>query len=71
MTQNDLNRAVARQTGETVGTISHRGFGQLSPLSPEPDAEDLILDWDHVHASRNVALFPQPGRLKTAVCDQR
>ncbi len=66
MTQNDLNRAVARQTGETVGTISHRGFGQLSPLSPEPDAEDLILDWDHVHASRNVALFPQPGRLKTA-----
>ena len=71
MTQNDLNRAVARQTGETVGTISHRGFGQLSPLSPEPDAEDLILDWDHVHASQNVALFPQPGRLKTAVCDQR
>jgi hypothetical protein len=71
MTQNDLNRAVARQTEETVGTISHRGFGPLSPLSPEPDAEDLILDWDHVHASRNVALFPQPGRLKTAVCDQR
>ena len=71
MTQNDLNRAVARQTGETVGTISRRGFGQLSPLSPEPDAEDLILDWDHIHASRNVALFPQPGRLKTAVCDQR
>ncbi len=67
MTQNDLNRAVARQTGETVGTISHRGFGQLSPLPSEPDAEDLILDWDRVQAARNVALFEHPGRLKTAV----
>ncbi len=67
MTQNDLNRAVARQTGETVGVISHRGFGPLSPLSPEPDAEDLILDWDQVQAARNVALFEQPGRFKAAV----
>ncbi len=67
MTQNDLNRAVARQTGETVGLISQRGFGQLSPLSPEPDAEDLILDWDRVQATRNVALFEHPGLLKTAV----
>ena len=67
MTQNDLNRAVARQTGETVGVISHRGFGPLSPLSPEPDAEDLILDWDRVQTAQNVALFEQPGRFKAAV----
>ena len=67
MTQNDLNRAVARQTGETVGRISRHGFGQLVPLPPEPPAEDLILDWDCVQAARNVALFQPPGQLKTAV----
>ena len=67
MTQNDLNRAVARQTGETVETVSRRGFGQLVPLPPEPDAEDLILDWDRVQAARNVALFEQPVQLEAAV----
>ena len=67
MTQNDLNRAVARQTGETIDTVSRRGFGPLVPLPPEPDAEDLILDWDRVQATRNVALFQPPGQLKTAV----
>ena len=38
MTQNELNRAVAEATGETVSEISSRGFGllQLRPPAGEP-----------------------------------
>lgn len=38
MTQNELNRAVADATGETVGEISSRGFGLLNqrPATDEP-----------------------------------
>lgn len=59
MTQADLNRAVARMTGETVDLVSRRGFGMLDPLPHEPDPEDLIVDWDHAALERNVALFEQ------------
>ena len=44
MTQNELNRAVASVTGETVSEISSRGF---SPLSAEPYDSGLEpIDWD-------------------------
>ena len=57
MTQNDLNRAIARATGETVNEISHLGF---QPLNLEPvDAEDRFIDWDAVQLERNVAVFEQ------------
>ena len=38
MTQNELNRAVAEATGETVSEISSRGFGllELRPPAGEP-----------------------------------
>ncbi len=53
MTQNDLNRAVAHATGETIGAISHLGF---SLAMPEEVAFDPVpspwLDWDEVDASR-------------------
>lgn len=58
MTQNDLNRAVARATGETVSEICRRGFGPADPTTvvfdPEPlNAEiDRYLDWDIVNADR-------------------
>jgi hypothetical protein len=35
MTQNELNRAVACATGESVSEISSRGFSLLTPLPEE------------------------------------
>ena len=57
MTQNDLNRAVARATGETVNEISHLGF---QPLDLEPvHAEDRFIDWDALQLERNIAVYEQ------------
>lgn len=61
MTQARLDRAVARATGESLGTISRRGFSIADPASvchdPEPLDMPSIVDWDDVHASR-IALMP-------------
>lgn len=51
MNQNDLNRAVARATGETVSTIKRIGFLIADPSRPiaDPDTHDLggrVIDWD-------------------------
>lgn len=35
MTQNELNRAVAEATGESISEIRSRGFTQLMPLPKE------------------------------------
>mgnify|MGYP006969347204 FL=1 len=44
MTDNELNRAVARATGETVSEIRSRGFIPLAPLptEPEPNPHDWM-----------------------------
>jgi hypothetical protein len=56
MTQNELNRAVARVTGETVSEISSRGF---SPLPADPYDSGLEpIDWDWLDQSRSVAVLP-------------
>ncbi len=54
MTQAELDRAVAAKTGESVDTISQRGFVLLtpSPIEREPDWEPLTMDWDEVDQSR-------------------
>lgn len=44
MTQSDLDRAVARATGDSVATVRHLGF-QLEDVFPE-DFEDLDVDED-------------------------
>ncbi len=53
MTQQELNREVANQTGETVHTINSMGF---SPLRPEIPIEErlipLMVDWDEVDRIR-------------------
>jgi hypothetical protein len=54
MTQADLDRAVAAATGESVNTISRRGFVLLTPTPTE--REPLVVDWDELDANR-VALF--------------
>jgi len=51
MTQLDLNKAVARVTGETVSLVNHFGFHLADPLDvtydPEP-RQPLMLDWDNM-----------------------
>lgn len=44
MTQRDLNRAVARATGESVDTIEQMGFGPLD--EPAGDRGPNTIDWD-------------------------
>jgi hypothetical protein len=68
MTQNELNRAVARATGESVRTIAELGFCLADPEAMEhdpgprhgigDDPEDKILDWDELEAGRNVPVVP-------------
>ena len=57
MTQKDLNRAVARATGECINTITDLGFSLADPVvveyDPEPcNIEDKILDWDALDSSQ-------------------
>lgn len=57
MKQSDVDRAVAHATGETVGTIRRRGFGEMVMLAvfdPEPDAalQPQTVDWDQLDAER-------------------
>ena len=70
MTQAELNRAVAKTTGETVSTIAEMGFSIADPsiveYDPEPanlvDAlEAKFIDWDRVDAERYVPLVLQPA----------
>ena len=59
MTQAELNRAVARATGETVKTIAGMGF---VPLTPTPIEQDpLVVDWEELDAQR-VSVLPQRCR---------
>ena len=51
MFQSELNRSVARATGESVSRIARLGFLLADPCEPiaDPHAEELgpwVLDWD-------------------------
>ena len=64
MTQRDLNRAVARATGETVDTIEQMGFG---PLDESPDdLEPNTIDWD-AHDDARLAMQSVRRRRLTTV----
>lgn len=59
MTQRELDRQVAVVTGENLCEIRQRGFSCANPdvvdHDPEPcdvDIEDMIVDWDALHAQR-------------------
>jgi hypothetical protein len=59
MTQADLNRAVAAQTGESVRRIARLGFSLLEPpddeYEPEPVRSPQMVDWDALDTSRRAA----------------
>ena len=70
MTQHDLNRSVAKATGESIRTVAEFGFGLADPddvcFDPEPaDVEDMIVDWDELDA-RRVGILPQQRELVSA-----
>ena len=57
MTQAELDREVARATGESMRTISSLGFVPLTVRPMERDREPLTVDWDEVDRRRDVR-FP-------------
>ena len=53
MTQRELNREVASQTGESIQTIQSLGFSPLREIIPvEERQEPLMVDWDEVDRNR-------------------
>lgn len=65
MTQQEIDDAVAKVTGEDLPQIRQRGFVLADPMNVQFDPEPCVLppqvlDWDQVQLERNVALFSQP-----------
>ena len=62
MTQREINRAVARATGEDLSEISRRGFSIADPavigFDPEPCELAESIDWDELDGERGVSLLP-------------
>jgi len=57
VTQRELNRALARTTGESVRAISRFGFSLVDPDVPDGDLDvsDIgprMVDWDRLEADR-------------------
>ncbi|MBN2579368.1 MAG: hypothetical protein JXB10_10285 [Pirellulales bacterium] len=61
MTQAQLNRAVSRATGESLSTITCRGFVPLTVGPMESERRPLVVDWDRLDALRPRYL-PQRSR---------
>jgi hypothetical protein len=69
MTQSQLDRAVARATGESLSTIRHRGFTVVEmPTTELPDdpAAPQVVDWDALEAARTGLLPRQTRRQRLA-----
>ena len=63
MTQQQLDRAVARATGEDVRAVRRLGFSIADPAEtlydPEPyDLSPQVVDWDELDQERNVPVCP-------------
>ncbi|MBI2823139.1 MAG: hypothetical protein HYX69_00445 [Planctomycetia bacterium] len=68
MTQAQLEREVARATGESVSTIRHRGFSIVDmpaiKLLDDPASAQTV-DWEAIDEAR-IALFPDRTRRRMA-----
>ena len=71
MKQEDLDRAVARVTGEAVSTIKRLGFLLVDPAnSLDPDSDEHgphVIDWDLLQAQRNESSTWRPSHEPTPV----
>ncbi|HEY3965159.1 MAG TPA: hypothetical protein VGM05_11460 [Planctomycetaceae bacterium] len=77
MTQRDLNRAVARVTGESVDVIERMGFGPVEDTSGDassaPSGEfsgdhgPSMIDWDAGDDARLAVRSVRRRRLATAI----
>lgn len=56
MTQAELDRQIAEATGESLRTISQRGFVPLRPIAYEREREPLVVDWDELDRDRRRAV---------------
>jgi hypothetical protein len=61
MHSTELHQALARATGESIGTLRQRGFSLVVPdhSDPEfiwPEAEPRVVDWDRLQADRRRAV---------------
>ena len=56
MNQRQLNREVAKATGESICTIAQRGFSLDRWIPTETDI--CPIDWDLEEARRHTALLP-------------
>jgi hypothetical protein len=58
MTRSQLNRAVARATGDERDIISSRGFSLVdeTPAIDENDLDEVIADWDRIRADESGSL---------------
>ena len=54
MTQNEIDQAVAEATGESLSTVTDRGFCLLTTIPIEMEREPLTVDWDLLEISRRV-----------------
>lgn len=65
MTQRELDRQVARVTGESIRTINRRGFSivEAEPrFDPEPAIhQPQVVDWDELETQRSRS-FVAPRR---------
>ena len=71
MTPRELDRAVARATGESVSEIRRRGFGLADPsetnLDCERDDSPQTIDWDDYDLQRNVSIAASIWSLRFRV----
>lgn len=57
MTQRDLNRSVAKATGEEVNLIESLGFSAHDPALTGFDDDFPVIDWDALEQNR-LGTFP-------------
>ena len=65
MTQTELDRELARSTGESLSTIRGRGFS----LIVMPDRNPLVVDWDHVQQREPSPVLRSPLEALLARAD--
>jgi len=60
MTQAELDRQIARRTGESLSTIRGMGFVALTEIPMENEHQPQVVDWDQLEEQR-VGMFPHRG----------